>query len=39
LEKLDAQAAGIREQRQDVLNRLRKRIPSFTCIVEKGEMS
>jgi hypothetical protein len=39
LEKLDAQAAGIRKQRQDVLDRLRNPVPSFTCTVEKGGMS
>jgi predicted nucleic acid-binding protein len=38
LEKLDAQAAGIREQRQDVLNRLKIPVPLFATMVEKGEL-
>jgi len=38
LEKLDAQAAGIREQRQDVLNRLKISAPLFASMVEKGEL-
>ncbi len=38
LEKLDAQAAGIREQRQGVLNRLKIPAPLFASMVEKGEL-
>jgi predicted nucleic acid-binding protein len=38
LEKLDAQAAGIRQQRQGVLNRLRSPVPLFATMVEKGEL-
>jgi len=38
LEKLDAQAAGIREQRQNVLNRLKIPVPLFAAMVEKGEL-
>jgi predicted nucleic acid-binding protein len=37
LEKLDAQATGIREQRQGILNRLKRPTPLFADMVEKGE--
>src|SRR5262249_18278611 len=39
LEKLDAQATGIREQRQGVLNRLKIPVPLFANMVEKGDLS
>jgi predicted nucleic acid-binding protein len=38
VEKLDAQAAGIREQRQDVLKRLKISVPLFATMVEKDEL-
>lgn len=38
LERLDAQAAGIREQRQGVLNRLKIPAPLFATMIEKGEL-
>ena len=38
LEKLDAQATGIREQRQGVLNRLKIPVPLFVNMVEKGDL-
>lgn len=37
LEKLDAQATGIKQQRTDVLNRLKTTAPRFVEMVEKGE--
>jgi predicted nucleic acid-binding protein len=39
LEKLDAQATGIREQRQGVLDRLKIPAPTFVNMVEKSTMS
>lgn len=39
LEKLDAQATGIREQRQGVLNRLKVPAPTFVNMVEKSTLS
>jgi hypothetical protein len=38
LEKLDAQASAIREQRQAVLNRLKMLVPLFANMVEKGDL-
>jgi predicted nucleic acid-binding protein len=37
LEKIDAQATGIRQQRQNILDRLKTLVPSFANIVEKGD--
>lgn len=39
LEKLDAQATGIREQRQSILNRLKTPVPLFASMVENGDIS
>jgi predicted nucleic acid-binding protein len=39
LEKLDAQATGIREQRQGILNRLKVPAPTFVNMVEKSTLS
>jgi predicted nucleic acid-binding protein len=36
LEKLDAQATGIKHERQDILNRLREKAPMFVEMVQKG---
>jgi|SRR6185437_5752705 len=39
LEKLDAQATGIKQERQDVLKRLKENAPTFVDMVEKGGAS
>jgi len=39
LDKLNAQAIGIREQRKDILKRLKNHVPQFAKMVENGDPS